>query len=209
MVSISTMLRLTVLLRTIVVLILLSAALSACGGDGGDSGGSKTPATSSQTPGATAGGGGGAGGSNVTLTIDDATAAVGEEANVILRALGVGDPGIGAWTVDVSFDASVASAVSCDGITGPGTPEPVAETPTPTGPGLTYCNPKYGDDTVRSTGAVAQGAPGDVSLATITFLCERTGTSDLTIAVDTFADAEIGEPTDINHTEENGTITCS
>jgi hypothetical protein len=204
--------KLTVFLTTTLLVALLGAGLAACGGgdDDDDGNGGPTPGAGQATPGATSDGGGGAGGSNVTLTIEDGSAAVREQAGVILSALGVGDPGIGAWTVDVTFDPTIVSAASCDGNEGPGsTPEAGADTPTPTGPGLAFCNPKYENSIVRSTGAVVEGASGDVALATITFQCEAAGTSDLTINVSTFADATVGDPTDINHTEENGSITCS
>ncbi len=207
----------TLLLHTAILMCLLGVAVAGCGGDS-DKDGKATPTSSSEpsgatTPGAsgTSTGGGGAGGSNVTVTIADGEGIVGEPVNVVLQALGVGEPGIGAWTVDVAYDSGIISAASCDGITGPGTPRPATITPTPTGPGLAFCNPKFGqnNDTVRSTGAVVQGANGDVPLATITFTCESAGSSDLTISVDTLADATIGDPTDIKHTEQNGTITCS
>jgi hypothetical protein len=204
----------TALLPIIFLIGLLGLALTGCGGSDSDDDGSETPSTST-TPGAqetNTDGGGGAGGSTVTLSVTEGEGTVGQPVNVILGAAGVGEPGIGAWTVDVTYDPSVVTAFSCDGNRGPDvTPEAATQTPTPTptGPGLAFCNPSYKDNIVRSTGAVVQGASGDVPLATITFLCESAGTSDLTISVSTFADATIGEPTDINHTEESSSITCS
>ncbi len=185
----------TTLLPTIVLIGLLGVALAACGGDS-DKDTKATPTSSSETPGAsgTSTGGGGAGGSNVTVTIADGTATVGQTVDVEIKALDVGTPGLGAYTVDVSFDTDIVSATSCA---------------SPENQGLAFCNAEYDPGKVRSVGAIAEGVSGDVSLGTVTFTCETAGTSDLAISVDTLADATIGDPTDINHTEQNGTITCS
>ena len=177
-----------------ILVFLLGVAAVACGGDSGDE--KATATTKSGTPGAvaTSTGGGGAGGSTVTVTITDGTATVGQTANVEIKTLGVGAPGLGAYTVDISFDTDIVSATSCA---------------SPENQGLGYCNADYDPGVVRTTGAIAEGVEGDVLLGTLTFTCEAAGTSDLTLSVDTLADATIGDPTGINHTEEHGTITCS
>ena len=146
----------------------------------------------------------------MTLSVADGTGTIGQQVNVQLDALGIGTPGLGAYTVDVAFDTNIVTAVSCNGNSGPGvTPVAPVNTPAFEAPGLSFCNPKYAENTVRSVGAVAEGASGDVPLAVITFTCDAAGTTGLTISVSTFADATVGSPTDINHTEDNGTITCS
>jgi hypothetical protein len=187
--------RLRGLLVPTILICLLGVGLVACGGS---SDGNKATATSANgTPGSTtpdAAGGGGAGGSNVTLTIADGTAAVGGTVVLELDALHVGTPGLGAFTVDVSYDSSVASAASCK---------------SPENQGLGFCNANFASGKVRAVGAIAEGKSGDVPLATITFKCDKAGRSDLTISVDTLADATIGNPTDISHTEQGGSITCS
>ena len=190
--------RTATLVPAVLLVCALGLALAACGG-GSDGGNKPTPTSPSGTPGAdttpAASGtltGGGAGGSNATVAVDNATARVGEEASVELKVLDVGTPGLGAWTIDVSFDADIVSASTCT-----------------TNQAFAYCNAKFDSDTIRTVGADAQGASGDVSISTITFRCEKAGSSDLTISVDTLADATIGNPTDINHTEQDGSITCS
>lgn len=201
-------------LPTALLVCLLGIALVACGGGNKDNKPTPTPANGtpgSTTPGAsgTSTGGDGAGGSTVTLTVSDGTAVVGQPAAVELKTLDVGAPGLGAYTVDVSYDADILTAETCNGAGGPGTPAAATTTPNPSIPGLSFCNPKYASDKVRAVGAITQGATGDVPLASIVFTCNKAGSSELTISVDTLADATIGDPTDINHTEDNGTITCS
>ncbi len=192
--------RAAALIPAVILACALGLALAACGG-GSNSGNKPAPTSPSGTPGqdTTPGAsgtvtGGGAGGSNVTVAINDGTAQVGEEASVELKVLDVGAPGLGAYTVDVSYDTDVVSAAACE---------------SPPGQGLAYCNPKYASDKVRSVGAIAEGVESDVLIGTLTFKCEKAGSSDLTISIDTLADATIGNPTDINHTEQNGSITCS
>ncbi len=182
----------------VVLLCSFGLALAACGG-GSDDNNKPTPTSPSGTPGAgrTPGAsgtvtGGGAGGSTATVAIDSATASVDQEASVELEVLGVGAPGLGAWTIDVSYDTDILSAATCT-----------------THQAFAYCNVNYDNDTLRTVGADAQGADGDVPIATITFRCKKAGSSDLTLAVDPLADATIGNPTDINHIEQNGSITCS
>jgi hypothetical protein len=190
--------RAATLIPAVLLVCALGLALAACGG-GSDGGDKPAPTPPSGTPGAdtTPGAsgtvtGGGAGGSTVTVAVDSATAAAGQEASVELKVLDVGTPGLGAWTIDVSFDTDIVSASTCT-----------------TNQAFAYCNPKFPNDTIRTVGADAQGASGDLSISTITFKCEKAGSSDLTISVDTLADATIGNPTDINHTERDGSITCS
>ncbi len=191
----------SLLIPIAIMFVFVGAALAACGG-GDDGGDGATPTPSSGTPGsqtpATAetstGDGRGAGGGTITVSIADGNATVGQTADVVLTAQGLGAPGLGAYTVDVSFDTNVVSATACVG---------------PEDQGLTFCNADFDPGIVRSVGAIAEGVEGDVSIGTITFTCEAAGTSELTISVDTLADATIGDPTDITHAEENGTITCS
>jgi len=128
------------------------------------------------------------------MTVGNATTSVGKDGSVELKAIGVGTPGLGAWTVDVAFDPNVVSAGTCTSASSQG---------------LSFCNAQYESGKVRVVGANAQGLSGDVSLATITFRCEKAGNSELTITIDTLADATVGNPTDISHTEQSGSITCS
>lgn len=125
------------------------------------------------------------------LSISSATAAPGADASVELRS-DVGSPGLGAWTVDIAYDPAVVSVADCD-------PEEGG-----------VCNPDFGADTVRVAGANATGLEGDTLLGTITFTCgDAEDTSALTISIDVFADATIGDPQPIDETVTNGSIECA
>lgn len=120
-------------------------------------------------------------------------AAPGESDDVTVAATDIGEPGLGAWTLDITYDSSLISAVDC-------VPEQGG-----------VCNPNFADDMVRITGASAGGLEGDSTLGTITFECGNDGgTSDLELALFTFADATIGGPLPIDDvTVSDGTFTCS
>ena len=63
---------------------------------------------------------------------------------------------------------------------------------------------------VRITGASAGGLDGDTVLGSITFECGADeGTSDLTIIINVFADATIGDPQDLNPSITNGSFECT
>jgi hypothetical protein len=104
----------------------------------------------------------------------------------------VGAPGLGAWTVDISYDTSVVSVSDC----------------APAQGGV--CNPAFGDGVIRITGASATGLTGEKDLGTITFECaDADGSTDLTMSLDVFADATIGNPTDISPaTRNDGSFAC-
>ena len=125
------------------------------------------------------------------ISVGDGTAAPGADVTVDLTADDVTDPGLGAWTVDIAYDSSVVSVTDC----------------APQQGGV--CNPAFDDELIRVTGASAGGLDGDTVLANITFECgDAEGSSDLTLTVNVFADATIGDPTDIDATISNGSITC-
>jgi hypothetical protein len=108
----------------------------------------------------------------------------------------VGDPGLGAWTVDIQYDTSVVLATECEEDSG------------------SVCNVEYAEDMVRITGASASGETGDTLLGTVTFECQAEGESPLTlIAGDEdhpFADATIGDPQPVDPlTITDGVFTCA
>ena len=125
-----------------------------------------------------------------SVAIDSATTNVGGHAALRLRALDVPAPGLGAWTVDVSYDPAVLTVKSC----------------TPTGGGV--CNTAYSAHTVRTNGISLYGLPGDTTLATIVFTCNAAGESALTVNPSVFADATIGGPRPIDAAVHDGTLTC-
>lgn len=125
-----------------------------------------------------------------TLSIGSATIAPGDSGSVNLDAVGMAAPGLGAWSVDVSFDPAILGAVDCTPQNG------------------SVCNAAYADDTVRVTGAAATGLDGDSTLASIEFRCSTEGTSTLTLETLVFADATPGDPQPIEAATTTGTVTC-
>jgi hypothetical protein len=125
------------------------------------------------------------------VSIGSASVAPGGEGSVDLEATGIGDPGLGAWTLDITYDPDVVSVASCS----------------PQQGGV--CNPAFADDMIRVTGASASGLEGDTTLATITFECgDEEGSSDLDISINVLADATIGDPQPIEGTASGGSIDC-
>ena len=87
--------------------------------------------------------------------------------------------GIGAWTVDISYDASLLTASRCVARSG----------------GM--CNEAFSTDTVRFTGASAEGKRSEVLLGTIDFIAGAVpGIAVLAISVSVLADATVGAPRD-------------
>ena len=129
-------------------------------------------------------------GSEAGISIDSASMAVGGQASLDVRALNVGDPGLGAWSVDIFFDPAIVSAVDCSAEQGG------------------VCNPAFAPNTVRFTGASAGGLDGTTKLAEITFSCDAEGVSALTISIEVFADATIGAPQPLDVSIQDGQISC-
>ena len=133
------------------------------------------------------------------LSVGHVTAAPGTWGFVDLEALNIPEPGVGAWTIDVTYDPTLVTAMAC-----------AAELDA-----LSFCNEAFSANTVRSVGAHAArfDAPaltGDVRLARIFFECgDAEGTAELTPVIRTFSDASVGEPQPINATLQPGTITCA
>ena len=133
-----------------------------------------------------------ASGASGTLWVTDANTLPDGSASVDVVA-DVGEPGLGAWTLDVQYDPMALNVSGCVESAG------------------SVCNPEFGDDgnLVRVTGASASGHDGETVLATITFDCKGEGTSSLDLIVSVFADATIGDPQDIDPlTEMSGEFAC-
>jgi len=115
-----------------------------------------------------------------TLRVGSAEGASGTEVMVRLEALGVPEPGLGAFTIDVAYDPSVASPVACQ--KGPaGTLDAV------------LCNTAFSGNAVRVGGfRASSGATGGVALAEITFrLVGKEGAcGSLDPAAEEFADTD-------------------
>lgn len=131
--------------------------------------------------------------SSATIKAGSANAAVGGNATVQVQSLGVEAPGLGAWTIDVNYNAGVVNAVSCS----------------PGAQGLAACNADFDSNTVRVTGASVAGLVGDSTLGNITFHCGVVGTSALQVSVSVLADATISSPHAIDAVTINGSINCT
>jgi hypothetical protein len=126
-----------------------------------------------------------------TVQIGSGSAHVGQSGSVELGVVDIGEPGLGAWTIDITYDSSIVSASSCTADEGG------------------VCNPAFADDTVRVTGANIDGVAGDARLGTITFLCDEAGSSALALTVQVLVDSTVGSPQAVTATVINGTFTCS
>lgn len=128
-----------------------------------------------------------------TLTVDSITLAPGAQGTIDLVASGIADPGLGAWSVTINNETgAVVTIVGC--------------TAHPSG----VCNPRVDTNgPVITTGANANGLPGDTVLATITVMCSAAGSSTFGLEPPTtFADATLGDPQDITPALVDGTVTC-
>ena len=125
-----------------------------------------------------------------TVSIGRATIAPGGQGDVDLMAHDIGAPGLGAWTIDIVYDPSVVTPLSCGQQAG------------------SYCNVAFEPNVIRVIGAKAEGLMGDVQLASITFRCERTGATSLTLGLQVFHDATNGEPMPINAETIEGAVYC-
>ena len=123
-----------------------------------------------------------------TVSIGSLSLDVGEQGTVDLRATDMTAP-IGAWTVDISYDPSRVSIVDC-------APEENS-----------ICDPQGMDDTIRVTGASATGLSTDTTLATITFQCQREGTSPLSTILRVWGSAIPEDPVVFPEISA-GTISC-
>ncbi len=132
-----------------------------------------------------------AGAAQGTVRIDSAAAGIGYEAGVTLSAVDVGPPGLGAWTLDIAYDAAVVSVVACQAKHG----------------GI--CNESFGQGLVRVAGISPLGLTGTEDLAHMTFLCITVGVSALALSIDVFSDATLGSPQPIDAVIQGGTITCT
>ena len=115
-----------------------------------------------------------------TIRVGSAEGASGDQITVRLEALGVPEPGLGAFTVDVTYDPNVASPVACQKDPA-GTLDAV------------FCNTAFSGDTIRVGGfRASSGATGGVALAEITFrLVGKEGAcGSLDPAAEEFADTD-------------------
>lgn len=123
----------------------------------------------------------------VTVTIDSLTLTVGGEGSVNLHVADYPEPGLPAWTIDISYDGQVLSVIECS----------------PSGNAV--CQTDYREATIRVTGATEKGLVGDFALAAIRFRCHDHGRSSLTLTLEVFGPA-IGFPPEAEVLD--GAIVC-
>lgn len=116
----------------------------------------------------------------------------GQSGSVDLRAVNAGQPGLGAWSIDIIYQPTLVAVVGCvakqDGV----------------------CNAQFSNEAIRIVGANSSGLTGDINLATISFKRVKEGTSPLRLKLDVFADASPGGPQDLSAsvTLRDGSIVC-
>lgn len=130
-----------------------------------------------------------AGGASVA--VGSGSTGVGFETKIAVEALNVNEPGLGAWTFDVTYDGAVVTPAGCQAAFG----------------GI--CNTSYAENVVRLVGVSTFGRPGSNELASITFSCDQPGTSVVDVDLVVFADATLGSPQPVNATVQAGAITCT
>ena len=126
---------------------------------------------------------------NGVIRIGSYEALVGDEVTAVLEAVDIPEPGLGAWAVNVSYDASVVSLLDCE----------------PRQGGI--CNLEYEDDTLRVTGASAGGLAGTATLAEIAFVCSRAGSTDLAVSLSIGGSFPVGDVPSFPD-PVSGAITC-
>lgn len=112
------------------------------------------------------------------------------ERSVDVRAHNIAAPGLGAWTIDVTYDAAVVTVAGCSAQQG----------------GI--CNAAFGPHVVRIVGSNAAGVAGTSTLGSIRFSCDQLGVSALTPAAPIFADATVGHPQNIDEAVQAGSVMC-
>ncbi len=179
------------LLIGLVTLAVLALGI-ACGGDG--DGDQDTPTSDALgEPSGQVGGEslGEPGLASPTVSMGSATVVVGESGEVTLEILNFESPGLGAWTVDVLYDANLLTLLDC---------ESQQES--------SVCNPEFASDMLRIVGATGDGYEGDTQIGRLTFQCDAAGESALALSVVTLADGTLGDPQLVAAHVEGGSITC-
>lgn len=125
-----------------------------------------------------------------TIKAGSATASIGTEIAVDIDALSMTAPGLGAWSINITYNPAIVTPNDCSGAT-------------------QACNLAFNATTIRLAGANGGGLEGDNTLATITFRCDAAGTSALGLSLITLADATPARPTNIDPaTVVNGSVAC-
>ncbi len=128
---------------------------------------------------------------DATVGVSTVTIGLGQQAVVVVEALQITAPGLGAWTIDIAYDPDVITPVACSATLG----------------GI--CNIAFDATTIRVLGVSALGVAGDVELGEFVFECKEAGESALELTVSVLADATLGAPQPIAAVIQHGSVTCS
>lgn len=128
------------------------------------------------------------------IRLESASLGPRESVPLSLEGRGFDATGVGAITLDVSYDPKTVSVTACFA-----DPEEVFD--------LALCNQEYAEGVVRVTAIDAQGEAGDFSLAEITFTAgTEPGTQTLGVRVETLADPTGNE---LEALVENGALSIA
>ncbi len=125
-----------------------------------------------------------------TVSVGSASLDTGKQASVDVQASGIPAPGLGGWTVDITYDPAMVTVAGCSSAGG-------------------LCNPEVAPNMVRVAGFDANGLVGDTTLATIEIQCTGAGSSSLNLTVVDLLDATPGAPAQIVAGVQNGSVACT
>lgn len=114
-----------------------------------------------------------------------------DEGKVVLYGDLFDEPGLGAWTIDIHYNADLVSLVECGAEQG----------------GI--CNPEFADNAARIAGSSAAGLIGEFALGSLWFTCKGEGESHLEIHIKVLADGTLGDPQPVDAELKHGEIYCS
>jgi hypothetical protein len=130
----------------------------------------------------------------LVLTVSVPRVPVGEEQGVSIEVGGLGERGLGAWTLDLTYDPELLEPTSCN-----------------VG-GLMVCNLDYAENTIRIAGASIETFPpeGNFSIASgIFFDCLEPGDAELKLIPRIFVDQTLGDPQPIDVPEQRASFVCA
>lgn len=113
-----------------------------------------------------------------------------EEGKVVLYGDFFDEPGLGAWTIDVYYNADLVNLVECGAEHG----------------GI--CNPEFEGNAARIAGSRAEGLKGEFVLASLWFTCKGEGESHIELDIKVLADGTLGDPQPVEAEVKHGVIYC-
>jgi hypothetical protein len=126
-----------------------------------------------------------------TVSVNSFEATIAGLGKVELKASGLQEPGLAAWTLDLHYDTELLTAAVCE-----------AEE-------NSVCNVDFDPGVTRVAGTNILGLTGSVNFASIAFGCKKAGEAALELKLDVFADATVGQPAPIDAKIVHGTAVCT